>query len=349
MKKFIAIITVLALTMPMAVFAESKEVREKDYEREKIEYRDDTSTRIELSVERLEPTLLRFSWTEYTQPDFKWYKLVMSQQVENPVYPNDKAVRSLTLRSETSAEVNLPIGSTNFRVCVITEDDRRICSNTLTLSREATEEELLRKEERQTEKTETKEREYDKDEGKDIQYAETRFRDHREHWAKMHIERLVKRGIVDAEQQNFRPDDSINRAEAIKMIVLSAGLTPADCDESIFPDLRAADWFCTVVTLAHRKGYVEGDQGRLNPAAPINRAQAMKLVMMAKAVQMDLNNVFDTGFEDVPSAEWYARYVYYGRKMNLIEGRKVDGRHIFDPAAPITRAELSKILDIAFN
>lgn len=343
MKKIIAIITVLALTVPMAVFAEYKE------ERPSTQYREDTSTRIELSVERLEPTLLKFSWTEYDQRDFKWYKLVMSQKVENPVYPDDESVRALTTRSETTAEVKFPVGKTNFRLCVITEDDRRICSNSLTLEREATEDELVKKEERQTEKTETKERTYNKDEGKDIQYAETRFSDHREHWAKMHIERLVKRGILDAEQENFRPDDSINRAEAIKMIVLSAGLVPADCDESIFPDLRAADWFCTVVTLAHRKGYVEGDQGRLNPAAPINRAQAMKLVLMAKAVQMDLNNVFDTGFEDVPSAEWYARYVYYGRKMNLVEGRKVDGRHIFDPAAPITRAELAKILDIAFN
>ena len=283
---------------------------------------DDESIDITLEGELNAEGKAEFSWTEYDSDNFKWYKLVKSQDTDKPVYPTHHTVYVGEDSTVTEQTVKVPGGVTHYRVCVVTTDDTRGCSNTVTFETDGP----------------------TKEEIKD--HMKAAFEDHKAHWAKKHIEALVEAGIVDGDQDNFRPNEPINRAEAIKMVVLAAGITADNCNSDIFPDLRADDWFCKVATAAYDKGYVEGDNGRLNPGTHINRAQAIKLVLVAKAVSIDAEVQAD--FPDVPRGAWYGPYAYKAKKLGLMEGKEVDGKRYFDPAAAITRAELAKIIDVAF-
>lgn len=83
------------------------------------------------------------------------------------------------------------------------------------------------------------------------QQSESRFEDVAGHWAEGYIAALVDAGIIGGyEDGTFRPDRTINRAEATKIVNGAVGRTP---DESIdlidagynnkFSDVNVNDWF----------------------------------------------------------------------------------------------------------
>lgn len=280
-------------------------------------YTDDESIEVTLDASVNADGKGEFSWDEYTGDDFLYYKLVKSNSTDSPVYPDDPTLAVFDSSAKTSFTGPIPAGMYYYSLCVVTDDYRRGCSNSVQLEGET--------------------RAHDKDKS---------FEDIRGHWAEKYILKLRAKAIIDGDKENFRPNDPINRAEAIKMIVLAAGLEADTCDPEVFPDLRADDWFCKVATIAHAKGFVEGDNGLLNPSANLNRAQAVKLVLAAKAISVEGD--FSADFPDVDKADWFARYAYKAKKLGYIQGKKVDGKFYFDPAAPITRAELAKIIRVAF-
>jgi hypothetical protein len=102
--------------------------------------------------------------------------------------------------------------------------------------------------------------------------------------------------------------------------------------------MAASDWFCDVVSKATQLGYVEGDQGMLYPAREITRAEAVKIVLEIKNV--DVPDISEKPFNDVELDQWYAKYVAKAKELNIVEGV---GDNLFEPNRSITRAELSKV------
>lgn len=102
------------------------------------------------------------------------------------------------------------------------------------------------------------------------------------------IEYVRQQGIVEGyEDGTFRPDQSINRAEFIK-IVMAAQFTVDLFDAcmtsepvgALFPDMRASDWFAQYVCLAWSKNIVAGyPDGRLRPETSISFVEAAKVVV----------------------------------------------------------------------
>ncbi len=60
------------------------------------------------------------------------------------------------------------------------------------------------------------------------------------------------RVVAGYDDGTFRPNDSVNRAEAIKMLILAAqvNLTNASGSSITFPDVLPTDWFAPYVQLA---------------------------------------------------------------------------------------------------
>lgn len=100
------------------------------------------------------------------------------------------------------------------------------------------------------------------------------------HWR--YIEAAKEKGIVSGATNNtFQPSRSINRAEALKIILL-AFKTPlqSSCNKN-FSDIKSGDWFFSYVCTAANMGIVKGyDDGKFHPERPITRAEAAKIISL---------------------------------------------------------------------
>lgn len=101
------------------------------------------------------------------------------------------------------------------------------------------------------------------------------------------------RGIIDGyPDNNFRPDDPITRAEAIKILMKTAELEPFDNDDysGLFPDVDDTAWYAPFVKTAISYGFIEGyEDGTLQPASNITRAEASKLVLLVMVSNPHVN------------------------------------------------------------
>ena len=155
----------------------------------------------------------------------------------------------------------------------------------------------------------------------------------------------------------FLPDRNIARIELLKMALLSGcrkpedGPTPFAFDD--FPLQERPRESATrraerrLVVTAILQGIIEGyPDGTLRPNQPINRAEALKILLLtanADRILADLGSpdLPHALFPDVPTNAWFAGYVVKGQALGLIEGYH-DGT--FRPEQPITRAEAAKII-----
>lgn len=155
----------------------------------------------------------------------------------------------------------------------------------------------------------------------------------------------------------FLPDRSIARVELLKMALLSSCREPEDGDVSrTFEDFplterprESADRRALrrIVVTAVRQGIIEGyPDGTFRPAAPINRAEALKILLLTAnadhiLAELDAAGAVPQTFSDVPPHAWFAKHVANGLALGLLEGYP-DGT--FRPAQPITRAEAAKLV-----
>ena len=104
------------------------------------------------------------------------------------------------------------------------------------------------------------------------------FSDTETHLYKDAIHYVQDQGIVRGYSDGtYRPDQAINRAEFVKIIVESAfpGATGAHC----FPDVRD-EWFAPFVCTAKDKGFVGGyPDGTFKPDKRVNFAEAAKIIV----------------------------------------------------------------------
>lgn len=81
-------------------------------------------------------------WSAYDRDEgFVYYKVVRSQTNENPVYPDDWYIRYTTDVNDTSyIDTSSLYWTTYYRVCAITSEKNRYCSNVVKIYKEKVEE-----------------------------------------------------------------------------------------------------------------------------------------------------------------------------------------------------------------
>lgn len=76
---------------------------------------------------------LKATWNKYTWENFKWYKLVRSETNSNPAYPDDWYISYF--EDENILEENIENKKWGYyRVCVITYNNDRYCSNVVKIA-----------------------------------------------------------------------------------------------------------------------------------------------------------------------------------------------------------------------
>jgi hypothetical protein len=133
----------------------------------------------------------------------------------------------------------------------------------------------------------------------------------------------------------FRADLPVNRAETAKMLLLAAELPILELrNAKIFTDIEEGAWYEAPLLSAVEYGLLNGyADGTIKPEKPINRAEFVKVL----TTTFELEEYLPYSYKDVPTYEWYNRYVGIAEKYNLF----LYDTDSLSPAAPVSRAEAS--------
>jgi hypothetical protein len=155
------------------------------------------------------------------------------------------------------------------------------------------------------------------------------------------IQFLTDIGIIHGYPDGtYRPDNGINRAETLKLLFLAKGELPDEPSVQCFPDVPVAEWYSRFVCRGKELGYIAGyPDGNFRPADMVNKAEAIK--MISQFSNWNLGEASDeTLFADTDSAAWYAPYLKYAKKKNLVEY----GDNNFFPDADMSRGSMAETI-----
>lgn len=192
------------------------------------------------------------------------------------------------------------------------------------------------------------------------------FPDMTGHWASKNTEHLRRIKILpdnvpllrgyDLEGKTkplFRPDQPVSRFEFLKMVLFSTctKLRARTEIEKPFPDIRNTPVIAEnpeavlkrqVVYTASHFAIIEGyPDGTFKPDAPINRAEAVKVLMLGAHLP-DLSETGSTLFPDISGTDWFYAFLKPAADRKIVTGY-LDG--LFRPGNLITRAEAAALIE----
>lgn len=159
---------------------------------------------------------------------------------------------------------------------------------------------------------------------------------------------MVIRGIID-NAERYRPDDSLTRAEFVKIVINSAGFTlpTAPLSNISFNDVSSDIWYAPYVSVALSKGMITPTNASFRPNDPISRAEATKILITALGIPASSPTALS--FVDLNPASDLTKYVETARSLDILSGQIIGGELKFRPDEAITRAEIAKIVARAFK
>jgi hypothetical protein len=171
-------------------------------------------------------------------------------------------------------------------------------------------------------------------------------------WYFDYVEQLVDFEVVDS-RADFRPNDPVNRAELVKMIIgFIGGLV--DYEAPMYPtfqDVPENEWYYQWIEAATQLGIVSGhadEEGNLTgffgPGDSVTRAAAAKIIKEGLAIPKTLSP--PSPFPDVKPGVWYHDYILTLYNQSIVDG--YDSGY-FGPSNLVTRAEVAKMIMEAYE
>ncbi len=128
----------------------------------------------------------------------------------------------------------------------------------------------------------------------------------------------------------FAPQRTLNRAEFLKIALLSAGVQMTDAT-GCFPDTPASAWFTMYICTAKDEGVVEGNpDGLFHPGRDVNYAEALKMLV----------ELFNLPIPEPAPNERWAWYTGYLRAADNAGVSLPDG---IDAGAFLTRGQMARL------
>lgn len=168
-----------------------------------------------------------------------------------------------------------------------------------------------------------------------------------DHYSAEAVIALYYDGIVEGYPDGtFKPDSKVNRAEFSKMLVEASDLDYTAYDASVlancFPDVKDLPdhWFAPAVCAAFNAGWVKGYDNGFRPWQNINRAEALKIVLLAFGFEIpDNSTVLEMPYFDVASDAWYV-----GVAVAAKSGGLVSSSDFLYPLKEATRGEIAQMI-----
>ncbi len=158
------------------------------------------------------------------------------------------------------------------------------------------------------------------------------------HWAYNAVYGLKEKGIINGKDDNsFKPNDSVTRAEFVKMVCVAKNITGGGNVE--FSDVPDNAWYAPFVKAAYAAGIINGiSQTEFGPDIPISRQDICAvLYRLAGSPQVE-----KASFADADTISDYAQ-----NAVGYFAGRKiVNGfeNNLFKPSEYATRAQAAVII-----
>jgi len=178
--------------------------------------------------------------------------------------------------------------------------------------------------------------------------ANVSFTDISSHWAKSQINYLVGKNVLNGYKQNngtyiFKPDGTVTRAEFIKMLDETFGLTATAPIN--YSDVKTSDWFHPYISKAAAQGYLLNYGTSISPNGKLTREEATTLLVRYLGLLGDAK-ADASGFTDYNQISGHFRDpVMIAVKAGLVNGyQEKNGTYTFRPQNTLTRAEALTIL-----
>lgn len=156
------------------------------------------------------------------------------------------------------------------------------------------------------------------------------------------INSLKSQDIVSGNNGKFLPNNTITRAELLKMVFWAAGTTLVTGGQNYFSDVDAKSWQASYANTAKVNRVIGGySDGTFKPNNPITRAEAFKIIINTFHTEA-LDSISFRVFDDVPTDMWYAPYANFAKIQHLIQFTA----NIFEPDKLMTRWEVANAIYI---
>ncbi|MBI2453198.1 S-layer homology domain-containing protein [Candidatus Peregrinibacteria bacterium] len=140
---------------------------------------------------------------------------------------------------------------------------------------------------------------------------------------------------------SFKPEQTVNRAEELKILIEGQGITPdPETFKNCFPDVKD-EWFAKYVCYAKEKEWIEGyPDGTFKPEQTVNKVEAIKMVVETREeLKSEIPEVVpEEIYEDTDREAWYAPYVYVAKKKAILE----ETGSVLKPTEGMKRAGISE-------
>lgn len=149
---------------------------------------------------------------------------------------------------------------------------------------------------------------------------------------------LADKGIIGGYADGtFRPDKTVNRAEAAKFLLLARyGSVGAQNGVSKFRDVAPGEWYVPFVLRAAETGVIGGyADGTFRPANTVNTAEFLK--MLSIAFNLPRNDSQKSSYTDVSPNDWFAPYAEAAFSLKLFPDRGTT----LEPSRLLTRGEVA--------
>ena len=97
-------------------------------------------------------------------------------------------------------------------------------------------------------------------------------------WSAPYVSTAKKLGYISATNANFRPNDPITRAEAIKIIMNVKQVSVSYDPANTYNDIDPADWSAPYVSTAKSNGYISATNANFRTNDQISRGETSKIV-----------------------------------------------------------------------
>ncbi|MFC1615669.1 S-layer homology domain-containing protein [Patescibacteria group bacterium] len=162
---------------------------------------------------------------------------------------------------------------------------------------------------------------------------------------------LQTKGVINGYPDGtFKPDQTVNRVEALKILLLGSRIpVPETFTVADFPDTGADEWYSGILAEAVNLEIVDGyPDGTFKPAQTVNLVEAVKMLLNTNNVDLtnfdipkDENDNLLSPYNDANVNEWYGIYIWAARTMNLLE---VDREGMIHPADGLTRGKMAEMM-----
>lgn len=157
---------------------------------------------------------------------------------------------------------------------------------------------------------------------------------------------LKENGIINGYPDGtFKPDNTINRAELLK-ILMESNYDESDFahhgDTNCFSDVKANEWYTKYICAAKAANIISGyPDGSFKPDQTVNKVEALKMLLNAYGYVSEISEISATDlYDDVYTSAWYAPFVYKAKELGILE----ETGSMFMPNEGMKRASISENL-----